>query len=253
VFDGQDGWLGHDASPWRVYSRGNTPHHGILRALSAQVGLHQTLKDTGYGHNTPLLIEVNGKPQMILMGAGLGTAENAIQSFDPRTGERLWWCAGKGETASAVVARDLVFCDCGRGGPAKLLDPTGTGDVTKTHVKWEANLSQGLGSPLVVGDHLYRLYDSLVFTCWDMKTGKQVYSQRVPQLSSQWASPVADGDGNIYLASGGTSLVVKSGPKFELVATNKLGDSNHASPAIAGVRLYLLGAKRLYCVGKKER
>ena len=51
--------------------------------------IFQYLKDTGYGHNTPLIIQVKGSPQMILMGAGLGPAKNAIQSFDPRTGERL--------------------------------------------------------------------------------------------------------------------------------------------------------------------
>jgi outer membrane protein assembly factor BamB len=61
---------------------------------------------------------------------------------------------------------------------------------------------------------------------------------------------VADGAGNIYLASGGTSLVVKAGPEFEVLATNKLNDPNHASPAIAGGRIYLLGAKRLYAIGK---
>lgn len=218
---------------------------------TGEIAWDKTLKDTGYGHNTPLVIQVKGSPQMILMGAGLGTAKNAIQSFDPRTGERLWWCAGKGETASAVVAKQFVYCDSGRGGAGKLIDPTGTDNVSETHVKWEANVTQGLSSPLVVGDHLYRLHDNGTFTCWDLATGKRVYQERVGGLSSNWSSPVTDGAGRIYLASGGTSLVLAARPEFKVLATNKLNDSNHASPAIAGGRMYLLGQKQLYAIGKK--
>ncbi|MCE9568007.1 MAG: PQQ-like beta-propeller repeat protein [Planctomycetes bacterium] len=218
---------------------------------TGEVAWDKELKDTGYGHNTPLVIRVKDEPQLVLMGAGLGTAKNAIQSFDPRTGERLWWCAGKGETASPVEAKGLVFCDSGRGGAAKLLDPAGKGDVTTTHVKWQTSLIQGLSSPLGVGDHVYRLFDNGTFACLDLATGKELYKERVSGLTSHWASPVADGAGRIFLASGGTSVVVEAGPEFKVLATNKLNDPNHASPAVAGGRLYLLGAKRLYAVGKK--
>ena len=211
----------------------------------------KNLKDTGYGHNTPLVIQVKGKPQMILMGAGLGTAKNAIQSFDPRTGDRLWWCAGKGETASPVVANQYVFCDSGRGGVAKLLDPGGTDDVSATHVKWEANIAGGLSSPLVVGNHIYRLLDNGTFTCLELDTGKKVYQERVTGLSSNWSSPVTDGVGHIILASAGTSVVLEAGPEFKVLATNKLNDSNHASPAIAGGRIYLVGKHQLFAIGKK--
>ena len=53
------------------------------------------------------------------------------------------------------------------------------------------------------------------------------------------------------MCSGGTSVVVEAGPEFKVLATNNLGDSNHASPAIAGSRLYLVGDKRLYAIGKR--
>ncbi|MBI2808566.1 MAG: PQQ-like beta-propeller repeat protein [Planctomycetes bacterium] len=218
---------------------------------TGDIAWDNNLKDTGYGHNTPLIIQVKGAPQMVLMGAGLGPAKNAIQSFDPRTGERLWWSAGRGETASPVFAKGFVFCDSGRGGGARLVDPTGTGNVSNTHVKWEANVPHALSSPLVVGSHIYRLHDNNTLTCWDIETGKKVYQERVNGLSSSWASPVADSAGRILLANAGTSVVVEAGASFKVLATNKLGDSNHASPAISGGRLYLLGSKRLYAIGKQ--
>ncbi len=218
---------------------------------TGDVAWDKDLKDTGYGHNTPLIIEVKGAPQLVLMGAGLGSAKNAIQGFDPRTGERLWWSAGRGETASPVLAKSFVFCDSGRGGGAKMVDPTGMGNVSETHVKWEANIPDGLSSPLVVGNYLYRLHDNGTFSCRELDTGKKVYQERVNGLSSNWSSPVADGAGHIFLASGGTSLVLEAGPEFKILATNKLNDSNHASPAIAGGRMYLAGSQRLFAIGKK--
>ena len=218
---------------------------------TGDIAWDKDLKDTGYGHNTPIIIQVKGAPQMILMGAGLGPAKNAIQSFDPRTGERLWWSAGTGETASAVFAKGFVFCDSGRANGARLVDPTGAGNVSETHLKWEAKVPHALSSPLVVGNHIYRLHDNNTLSCWDIETGKKVYQERVNGLSSSWASPIADCAGRIYLASGGTSVVVAAGPEFNVLATNKLGDSNHASPAVAGGRLYFAGDKRLYAIGKK--
>ena len=218
---------------------------------TGEVAWDKDLKDTGYGHNTPLIVDVKGQPQMILMGAGLGVAKNAIQSFDPRTGERLWWCAGKGETSSPVFVNGLVYCDSGRGGVAKLLDPTGVGNVSDTHVKWSTEMPSGLSSPLIVGNHLYRLHDNNTFSCWQIDTGKQIYQERVNGLSSNWASPVADSAGHIFLANGGTSLVLQAGPEFKVLATNKLNDANHASPAIAGGRIYIAGSKKLFAIGKK--
>lgn len=215
----------------------------------------KTLKDTGYGHNTPLITKVKGAPHLVLMGGGLSPAKNAIQGFDPRTGDRLWWCAGNGETASAIQVNDFIYGDSGRGGPGKLIDPGGKGDVTESHVKWVVKTTNGLSSPLAMDNLVYRLNDGGVLSCWDAKTGEKVYAERVAQLSSTWASPIADGNGRIYLASAGTTVVVQAGPTFKLLSSNPLGDNNHASAAVANGKIFLLGAKKLYAIGShsKER
>jgi hypothetical protein len=36
-----------------------------------------------------------------------------------------------------------------------------------------------------------------------------------------------------------------------VLAGNEPDDPNHASPAIAGGRIYLAGTRMLYCIGKK--
>src|SRR5207244_4309383 len=97
------------------------------------------------------------------------------QGLDPDTGEILWSCAGGervGDTVSPVLAGSVVYCDSGRGGRGIAVDPTGEGDVTKTHLKWKvAKVPEGFGSPVAVGDYLYRLHSPGVVSCWKLADG----------------------------------------------------------------------------------
>jgi hypothetical protein len=61
---------------------------------------------------------------------------------------------------------------------------------------------------------------------------------------------VVDGDANLIFASGGKSVVVKAGAEGEVVGVNDLEDPNDASAAVSGGRIYILGKKRIYCVGR---
>ena len=60
---------------------------------------------------------------------------------------------------------------------------------------------------------------------------------------------LAEPNFRIYFASAGKSFVVRAGPKFELLATNELGEPTSASAAISGGRLILKGQKHLFCIG----
>ncbi len=197
----------------------------------------------GFAHSTPTLAVVAGKPQLLV------SASNALQGLDPRTGEIRWTCEAKGDTVSPVFAGGIVYCDSGRGGPGLAVEPTGAGDVTKTHRKWTIKtVKEGYGSPVASGDFLYRLSNPDVFACIRLSTGEVVYTERLPGVSAS-ASPVADPNGRVYFASAGKSYVVKAGEKFEILATNDLGDGGPASPAVADGKLILKGRKWLFCVG----
>lgn len=200
----------------------------------------------GFAHSTPVLAKVGDKPQLLV------AASNALQGVDPDTGKVLWTCEAKGDTVSPVLGGGLVYLDSGRGGTGIAVDPTGTGDVTKTHLKWKSgNIPDGYGSPVIVGEHLYRLHSPGVLKCLTLAKGEVLYSERLQGVSVH-ASPLAGPDGRIYLASAGKTFVVKAGEKFELFATNDLGDDSQASPAAADGKLFLKGRKMLYCVGTKE-
>src|SRR6185436_12375661 len=46
----------------------------------------------GFAHSTPVLIDVQGQPQLLVAASGGGPAERGLQSLDPRNGKPLWWC-----------------------------------------------------------------------------------------------------------------------------------------------------------------
>jgi outer membrane protein assembly factor BamB len=201
--------------------------------------------DVGFAHSTPTLVEVNGKPQLLI------AASDALQGADPDTGKLLWWAKAKGDTVSPVMGGNIVYIDSGRGGAGFAVDPTGAGDVGKTHVKWSIKqVPEAFGSPIIVGPNVYRLHSPGVLKCWRLSDGTELYSQRLEGASAA-VSPVATADGLIYFASPGRTHVIRAADTFEPVAASDLGDPNYASPAVADGRIYLKGVKFLYCVGSK--
>ncbi len=227
-------------------------HAIALEKNSGAVRWDKPLVETGFGHSTPLLIRVGGQAQMLFLSSAYnGVASNALQSLDPQTGERLWWCRGSGDASSPVFGAGLVYFDSGRGGPGVAVDATGSGDVSHTHVKWTVeNLPKDMSSPILVDGRLYRLARHGVLRCYELSSGRLVYTNRLDGLSSTWASPIADPHGRIYFATAGKSFVIQAGPTFQILGANDLHDANHASPAVAGGRMFLVGQQAVYCVGK---
>ena len=206
----------------------------------------------GFAHSTPVLIKVDDKPQLLVLASGSAVKTNALRSLDPATGKTLWWCRGQGDASSPAFGSGLVYFDNGRGGAGITVSANGTGDVSETHLRWTVpQIPEAIGSPIFVGPHLYRLHNPGILKCFEAATGTQVYAERLEGLSSTWASPIADGNGRLYFASAGKSYVIQAGAEFRVLAVNDLGDSNHASPAVADGKLFLVGLKNLHCIGKK--
>jgi outer membrane protein assembly factor BamB len=104
-------------------------------------------------------------------------------------------------------------------------------------------------TPIVYGPHLYVVNDNGVLTVYDAVSGAQVYATRIGTTNSTFsASPVA-GRGHLYFASeDGEVFVVKAGPKYELVATNRMGEPLMATPAVSDGIIFIRGQQHLFAV-----
>lgn len=132
------------------------------------------------------------------------------------------------------------------------MTPTGEGDVTETNVRWTLpTLPEAIGSPIIVAGFVYRVHSPGIVKCIEAATGRIAYAARLVGLSTTWASPIADAAGHIFFASAGRSYVLQTGPEFHVLAVNDLGDNNHASPAVAAGKIFLVGEKKLHCIGTK--
>ena len=206
-----------------------------------------------FGHSTPVIIQVNNRDQMLLVASGMEETGDAMQSLNPTDGKLLWWCRGEGDASSPAYGQGLVYFDDGRSGIGVAVVPTGSGDVSDTHVRWTIKQrGEALSSPIVVGKYLYRLRKLGFLQCLEMATGEEIYSERFPKISTTWASPIADPKGHLFFANAGNSYVVQAGPEFRILSVNDLGDGNHPSPAAAQGRLFLVGMKNIYCIGTKD-
>src|SRR5262249_8093219 len=127
---------------------------GFLQGLDKKTGevkWEQKRSNGSYNNTTPVLLTVDGKLQLVIAGA------RAVQGLDPADGKELWSCAAGGFGASPAYGGGLLYVDSGTDGPGLAIDPTGKGDVTKTHVKWRHDkVAADYASPVISGDYVYR-------------------------------------------------------------------------------------------------
>ncbi|MGZ5483776.1 MAG: outer membrane protein assembly factor BamB family protein [Pyrinomonadaceae bacterium] len=209
-----------------------------------------------------------GTPTVADTSAGiqlLTNASNFIRAYDPRTGKELWRLgrSSKITAPTPLVGDDLIVVASGRGPerPIFVVRPNARGDITladgKTASEMIAWSRTGRGSymptPLIYQGRLYVLANNGTFDAYNLKTGEEVYRQRLPAIGSGYsASPVA-ADGKIYLTNeDGEIVVVGAGDKFTHIATNSMGELLMATPALSEGVMYVRSSQGLFAVGKKR-
>lgn len=244
---------GYCSSPilWRDKLIVNGDHDGpaYIVALDRQTG--RTLWKTPRPNNTrsycaPIIRRIGGRNQLILSGS------KCVASYDPDTGKQHWLVDGPTEqyVASLVYNGELLFMTCGF--PDRYMqgiDPTGSGNVTKTHVVWVRREDCSyVPSPVVFGDYFIVVDDTGDASCLAAKTGKLLWRER---LKGRHSASLVTARGLVYfLSDRGRMKVVKPLPAFKVVAENDLGEKTNASPVFSRGQLFLRGDKHLFCIGK---
>lgn len=207
-----------------------------------------TVKQT-FSFCTPLLITVDGQPQIIIPGSG------AVSALHPKDGRELWHARygnGYSVVPRPVFAHGLLFIGTGYNRADLIaVRPDGVGDVTDTHIAWRTTKGAPLTpSMLVVGDELYAVNDAGIASCWDARTGTLHWQERIDGNYS--ASPLAAGNRIYFQNETGTGTVLKVGKEFIKLATNTLAERTLASYGVAGNALYIRTAGHLYRIAERN-
>jgi outer membrane protein assembly factor BamB len=201
---------------------------------------------------TPLVLEVNGRAQAIV------PAMRRIRSYDLETGAVVW--DGDGLTMNSIPSpvydEEMVYLMSGFQGndlrAVRIAEAKGNIDGTNA-VAWSFDRDTPyVPSPILADGVLYFLKtNSGILSAFDARTGKPHYqNQRLEGLPNVFSSPVAS-PGRVYFTGReGTTLVIRSGPAFEVLATNTLDDGFDASPVLVDSEIYLRGYKHLYSIAE---
>lgn len=196
-------------------------------------------------YSTPLWIHEDGLDQIVSTGG------NQVVAYRPDNGEVIWRMRYVGYSCvpQPVYGHGLVFVCSSYDTPyLYAIRPTGTGDVTDSHVAWK--MSKGAPhnpTPLLVGDELYVVSDRGILSCLDAKTGESHWQQRLGGNFS--ASPLLVGGVILFLNEEGIATIVEPNKKkFVEKGINKLPGRTLATPAVADGALFLRTDTTLYCI-----
>lgn len=248
----------------RVFVQCDNESKSFLAAFDKKTGkeLWRVSRDEKSTWGTPLLWRNKQRRELVATGV------KRIQSYDPATGQLLWQLGRAGATASGMatanatpVADDeLLYASTGgvwgvaplfavrAGAAGDVILPQG--EAAGAGVAWSRNRGgPAMASPLLYGGYLYLLdQGGGLLNCYEGKTGKQIYRERLPGARGFTASPWAY-EGKVFcLDQDGRTFVIQAGPEFKLLGKNELGEMCWGTPAAANGALFLRGRDHLYCI-----
>ena len=208
---------------------------------------------------TPTIVQGKDHTEVATNGA------KAIRGYDADTGKQLWTLGPNSEVTctTPVTGHGLIYVTAGYPPvqPIYAIKVGSSGDLTlkggkesSDAIAWSKQRGGVyLPSPIVYGEHLYTVGNNGILTAYEAKTGTRVYQQRLGEGGSFVASPIAAA-GKMYITSeDGDVYVVKTGPQYELLAKNLIGEPTLATPALAGDLLLVRGARHLFAIAERRQ
>jgi outer membrane protein assembly factor BamB len=232
---------------------------------------------------SPMIARRKGRDEIIISSNGVA------QGYATDTGAKLWEMTGLtgNNIPSPAVDGDRVFIGASpsarqAGGVSaaesncclRLVEKDGKPSYEPL---WRARKAVcTFMSPLVYQGHVYYVNGAGVLYCLDAETGEERYAERID--GACWAQPIGAGDRIYFFGKNGITTVVRAGPRFEKIASNRLWPADepplpksappaaniqNAGPpsddyldpilygaAAAGDALFVRVGTRLYCLRK---
>lgn len=254
----------------RLFIQCDNEKKSFLVALNAKTGkeLWRMDRPEKSGYSTPFVWKNKVRTEVVCQGGRF------VRSYDPATGKQLWQLGGMAGQAKASPVADAELLYVGTGGmPGGFGAPAGRAGVrplfaVKAGASGDISLKEGAesnagiawhqpkggpqtASPLLYEGRLYILDEHGGFlSCFDAKTGEQVYKERLPGAHGFTSSPWASGGKIFCLDDAGLTYVVQAGSAFKVLGKSGIEEMCWSSPAAAGGALFLRGVDHLYCIKK---
>ncbi len=236
----------------------NWDHEGesFLYAFDKRTGrqLWKTARDEKTSWSTPLVVEQDGKPQVIV------SATKRVRGYDLATGQQLWECAGLTDNvvSSPVYWRGILIAGNSYYSQAMVaIRLAGAkGDISNTtNVAWRLNrLTPYVSSALLYDNTLYHIrHNQNILVRLDPATGEfRGEPLRLDGLRDHIFSSPVGASGRIYITGrDGRTVVLRHDKENATLMVNHLDDTFSASAALVDRELYLRGEKFLYCIAEK--
>jgi len=208
---------------------------------------------------TPYVWKTKDRTELVTVGS------SSIRSYDPANGKVLWEIKGIGTqggrpAAAAVGDDERVYVGMGGGmgssGPIYAVKAGAKGELSSSSdsMAWSSRSGgPSTSTPILYKGYLYIVDGRGSVTCYEARSGKQSYKERLTGARSFTSSPWACNDKIYFLDDNGQTFVVKAGTEFKLLETNNIGEMCWSSPALTGDALLLRSVDRLYCIkGEKK-
>jgi outer membrane protein assembly factor BamB len=221
----------------------------FLAAFDATNGneLWRTPREEVPTWSTPTVLEIENAPTQIICNGW-----KQIAAYNLADGKLIWSLKGGGDipVPTPIAAHGLVFITNAHGprSPVYAINPASAkADITlppdqptSQHIPWSTQRGGNyMQTPIVVGDLLFLCRDDGTVTCYQAKTGQQLYRQRLtPDRKGFTASPIASADRIYYTAEDGTIHIIAATKEFKPLAQLPLNEETLATPALSNGTIY---------------
>lgn len=199
---------------------------------------------------TPIVVRAGDRDELVLVES------TRVVAYDPKSGKPLWSLKGlPSQVFASPAVADGVLVAMGHISPVGTkvvaLKVGGTGDVTETNRLWEATVRKDcIGSGVVADGCVFLVTQSGFAVCLDLKTGKQLWEERLPGGQGSWSSLVLARDRLLVTNHAGRVSVLAASRQFDVLHTNTIPDETTcSSPTVANGHVLLRTHDALWCFG----
>jgi len=230
---------------------GGPSSQGLWLALDRKTGatrwtIQRSNREISY--STPCVYRpVSGPSQLVFNSWAHG-----ITGVDTVKGIVLWEAAESlpaRVVSSPVVSGDLVIATCGKSGGGKQLSVVRIGVHGTPGLVYSRTDKTVPYVPtcLAKNDLLFAYHDTGRVTCMRVSTGQPLWSEK--PAARFYGSPVWVDEKLYCMDRQGNLVVLEASATYKLLEVHALGEKTHATPAVAGGRMYLRTYSNLISIG----